>query len=184
MQSWLRPDILFDAAGGIWTERILYGFAAQNGDGKNPSSGVILGPDGVLYGATNAGGNVGCSCGTVFSLSPPAVPGGLMTETILHAFNVSEQDGSSPVGNLVLGPNRMLYGTTQLGGTNNQGIVFQLAPPASPGGSWTETILHNFTGGADGYDAVGLALGPDGTLYGTTNRGGTYNQGTVFALTP
>ena len=90
-------------AGGTWTEKILYAFAVQNGDGKYPYAGVVLGPNGVLYGATNAGGNRGCSCGTVFSLTPPAVPGGPMTETILHAFNVSEQDGSGPAGNLAPG---------------------------------------------------------------------------------
>ena len=119
-------------SGGTWTEKTLYAFRAQNGDGNFPSSGVVLGPDGVLYGATKAGGNRGCSCGTVFSLTPPAVPGEPMTETILHSFYLVN-DGFAPAGNLVVGPDGVLYGTTQMGGANGRGIVFELTPPASPG---------------------------------------------------
>ena len=179
------------AAGGPWTEAILHAFNPGVGDGNRPDAGLVIGPGGVLYGNTLAGGEGFGSCGgvngggggTVFSLTPPAAAGAPMTETILHEFGVSEGDGCQLATPLVLGPNGVLYGTTSGGGAGNQGTVFELTPPASAGGSWTETILHSFTIGANGNYASGLTLAPDGTLYGTTG-GGTSGVGTVFALTP
>ncbi len=86
---------------------------------------------------------------------------------------------------LVIGNNGLLYGTAAVGGTSNLGTVFSLAPPASPGGAWTETVLHNFTGGTDGSSPLaGVAIGAEGVLYGTTDAGGTKGYGTVFSLTP
>jgi uncharacterized repeat protein (TIGR03803 family) len=164
-------------SGELWTEHLLYEFDPQIGDGYNPGAGVVL-ATGVLYGTTASGGG---GMGAVFSLTPTAGIGAPMTETILQVFN--GYDGTTPNSRLVLGPNGVLYGTTVYGGASDRGTVFELAPPASPGGTWTETILHSFDG-ADGYNPMGIALGPDGTLYGTTLSGGTLNQGTVFALTP
>jgi uncharacterized repeat protein (TIGR03803 family) len=169
-------------SGGPWTMRVLYGFNNQKpGDGYHPQAGVVLGPTGVLYGTTASGGG-DCDCGTVFSLAPPNVPGTPMTETILHAFNLS--DGFAPSSSLVLGLNGALYGVSGYGGASNLGALFELTPPASPGGSWTETILHSFMGQTDGSYPNGLTLGPDGTLYGTTAFGDLSTNGTVFALTP
>jgi uncharacterized repeat protein (TIGR03803 family) len=105
-----------------------------------------------------------------------------MTETILHAFNLS--DGFAPSSSLVLGLNGALYVVPGYGGASNLGALFELTPPASPGGSWTETILHSFMGQTDGSYPNGLTLGPDGTLYGTTAFGDLSTNGTVFALTP
>jgi hypothetical protein len=60
------------------------------------------------------------------------------------------------------------------------GMLTMLATPAA---AQTFTILHNFTGGADGYAPdTGLTLGPSGVLYGTTFFGGPYDAGTVFKL--
>jgi uncharacterized repeat protein (TIGR03803 family) len=48
-----------------------------------------------------------------------------------------------------------------------------------------ETVLHTFTGGADGADPWGgLLRDAQGNLYGTTLYGGVYNDGTVFKVTP
>ena len=168
-------------SGGLWAEKVLYAFEAQTGDGKYPVAGVVIGPNGVLYGTTYNGGGAGCSCGTVFSLIPPGVPGRPMTETILHSF--TGPDGTNPSSSLVLGSNGVLYGTTEGGGASGDGIVFELSPPASPGGSWSETILHTFAG-TDAAKPNGLALGADGTLYGTAESGGAFNHGTVFSVTP
>jgi uncharacterized repeat protein (TIGR03803 family) len=104
-----------------------------------------------------------------------------MTETMLYTF-IGPPDGFDLSGPLALGPNGVLYGTTSNGGSGN-GTVFALAPPAQPGGSWTETTLHAFTGD-DGAGPRGVTAGPDGTLYGTTVTGGAGGHGTVFALTP
>lgn len=166
------------AVSASWTYRVLHEFGAQAGDGLNPSAGVILTPTGVLYGTTENGG--AGSMGTVFALTPGGLPGAPMTETILHAFSGS--DGGNPEPGVLAGPNGVLYGSTPSGGANGHGTVYVLIPPTAAGGSWTETVLYNFTGGADGSTPVGLALGSDGTLYGTTNVGGTFNEGTVFTI--
>jgi uncharacterized repeat protein (TIGR03803 family) len=57
-----------------------------------------------------------------------------------------------------------------------------MAPPSSAGGTWSEVVLYSFTGGDDGSEPTGVALGPDGNLCGTTLVGGTHNKGTVFQL--
>jgi uncharacterized repeat protein (TIGR03803 family) len=63
--------------------------------------------------------------------------------------------------------------------------LFSLAPPASPGGAWTETVFWSFTGGGDGaYPWAGVATGSNGALYGTTTSGGGSNFGTVFSWQP
>lgn len=181
--------------GGPWTKDILHALNPGAGDGNRPLAGMILGPGGVLYGTTQAGGEAG-SCagivgepgsgGTVFSLTPPAVAGAPMTATILHEFGASQADGCVPGAPLVLGPNGVLYGTTQYGGANHDGTLFALAPPASPGGSWTETIVFSFGGGVSTspYPGGFLAIAPDGTLYGTTQGSGPDGPGSVFAITP
>ena len=50
--------------------------------------------------------------------------------------------------------------------------------------TWNEKVLHsfNFTDGA--VPVAGLIFDAAGNLYGTTTEGGTYGDGTVFALTP
>jgi uncharacterized repeat protein (TIGR03803 family) len=102
----------------------------------------------------------------------------------LHRF--TGQDGASPRSDLILDASGNLYGTTVSGGTANVGTVFELTPQAD--GSWRETVLYNFcskTNCSDGYFPVGrLAFDQSGSLYGTTQNGGTYFRGTVFELTP
>jgi len=172
--------------GDSWTEAVLYSFQGGSGDGANPEVGVVIRKDGVLYGVTPGGGTGSCFglCGTVFSLSPPASPGGSWTETVLYRFTGGMTDGDDPTG-IAVGTNGELYGTTDLGGASNMGTVFSLAPPTSSGGLWTETVLYNFTGGTtDGADPTGVVVGKNGVLYGTTSFGGTSNSGTVFSLPP
>ena len=99
-------------------------------------------------------------------------------------------DGSLPLGSLIFDSDGNLYGTTDSGGANASGIVFKLAP--NPDGTWTESVLHSFTGGSDGRSPnAGLIADSDGNLYGTTNEGGIINHvcndyvgcGVVFKLT-
>ena len=66
------------------------------------------------------------------------------------------------------------------------GTVFQLTPPATLGGAWTENVLHSFSNenGDGAYPVAGLALAATGVLYGTTSAGGSAGKGTVFAIKP
>lgn len=157
---------------------------AQGSDGAYPYARLAIGGEGAFYSTTSSGGL--SNAGTVFSLTPPDAAGGAWTEHVLYDFT-----GISPVGpsSVVIGRHGTLYGTTSGGGggvcLEGCGTVFSLAPPASPGGSWRETVLYTFTGDADGsLPTSGVTIGDGGVLYGTTASGGTYTLGTVFSLTP
>jgi uncharacterized repeat protein (TIGR03803 family) len=65
-------------------------------------------------------------------------------------YNFTGINGARPSAGVVIGKDGVLYGTTYWGGKIGNGTVFSLTPPTSPGDSWTETVLHNFTGGSDG----------------------------------
>ena len=161
----------------------LYNFTGGS-DGARPWGRLVIGSGGVLYGTTGSGGAY--IHGTVFSLTPPPAPGGAWTESVLYSFQGPPADGSAPKGRLAIGSGGVLYGTTATGGAGYAGIVFALAPPTSPGGEWTETVLSNFQTKLNLYGGLpspDLAIGPAGTLYGTTEYGGS-GCGTVFALAP
>jgi uncharacterized repeat protein (TIGR03803 family) len=175
--------------GGAWIETVLFGFTGA--DGSHPLAGVAIGNGGVLYGTTYAGGTSGY--GTVFSLTPPAAPGGAWTETVLYSFTGGS--GAHPNGGVSIGGGGVLFGTTYYGGASNLGTVFNLKPPASPAGAWTKRVLHNFSGAAnDGaHPFASVAIGSGGVLYGTTvgggsstscSSGGASGCGTIFSLTP
>lgn len=138
--------------------------------------GVIVGPDGVLYGTTQIGVN---NSGSVFQMNPPISSGGQCRGTVLHSF----AQGEAPVAGVVLGPNGALYGATP---TATFGEVFELAPPASPGGEWTYSTIYSFTGApSDGWSPTGdLVVNSNGVLYGVTYGGGASNYGTIYSLTP
>lgn len=143
----------------------------------------MLGPSGALYGTTYSGGG-SPGWGTVYQLSPPTMPGGLWTESLLYTFQ-GGADGANPEAGLIIGANNILYGTTVYGGTLGYGTVFQLVPPTSPGGAWTETAIYSFQGGTDGANPQsGVLAGSTGILYGTTTYGGSAGFGTVFQLVP
>ena len=178
--------------GGLWSKVVLHNFDGSGG--QSPSAPVVIGSGGVLYGTTSYGGTGSCpgvsgGCGTVFSLRPPASPGGPWTERVLHSFT-NAGDGYQPIAGVVIGSGGVLYGTTARGGTIFGGTVFSLTPPASPGGPWTEAVVHSFTGSPDGrYPSAPVVIGSGGVLYGTTQLGGSstcpvYECGTVFSLTP
>jgi len=168
------------APGGSWTLDTIYQFGSSP-DAAHPEAAVLI-DGGVLYGSTGQGGQLGF--GTVFSLAPPAAPGGAWTETILYDFVNPFVEGSIPHG-LTLGRNGVIYGTNEAGGSLRNGTVFSLTPPTAAGGSWTAQALYTFTGGDDGSTPLGtLVIGNSGVLYGTTGSGGSIANGTVFQLAP
>lgn len=174
-------------AGGPWTETKLLNVELP--------TGIAFGPTGEMYGMTLQGGAVpACSfgCGTVFALTPPASPGGPWTRDLLYSFG-GDGDGAFPTGAPVISRDGTIYGTTQYGGAAGGcsgmqpgcGTVFALTPPASPGESWTETLVYNFRGHDDGANpGGGLVIDENGALYGTTPVGGEYLEGSVFKLSP
>ncbi|MGC9951707.1 MAG: choice-of-anchor tandem repeat GloVer-containing protein [Bryobacteraceae bacterium] len=176
-------------AGGPWTFQVIYCFCPGYplGDGEDPEAGLVLDSSGTLYGTVTQVDEIN-GYGAVFELTPPATGSTAWIYTPLFGFGEGRvQDrGVTPWGGVVFGGDGALYGTTIAGGTSNEGTVFELSPPVSTGGGWTETVLHSFTGrngdGAQPY--AGVVVAGDGAVFGTTSYGGASNYGTVYELTP
>jgi uncharacterized repeat protein (TIGR03803 family) len=172
---------LSPAADGSWTEKLLYNFG-NSPDGNSPSSGVIFDALGNLYGMTITGGPE--DGGTVFELTP--TPSGAWSESILQGFSdgiVGGQEGFFPQGGVIFDGAGNLYGSTTDGGVYGFGTAFKMTPAGD--GSWTKTILHNFSynpSGGDAGDPSGLVFDAAGNLYGTGFLGGAYRGGAVFEI--
>ena len=104
------------------------------------------------------------------------------TFSVLHNFTEGA-GGANPEAGVTFGPSGVLYGTAAYGGThNNYGTVFKLSQVNS---SWVFSPLYEFIGGFDGAVPYGgVAIGPNGALYGTAETRGVSDQGTVFELRP
>jgi hypothetical protein len=159
----------------------LYDFGAFRNDSRAPGSGVIIDSNGNLFGTTGFGGS-DLNGGTVFELSPPAVPGDPWTETVLRRFR-GAPDGKIPLGRLVMTSNDMLFGTALRGGVNDLGVAYMMAPPSKPG-VWKEKVIHDFGTVPDDVVSpdLGLFVAPEG-FYGV-DQGGANNTGAVYLLTP
>jgi len=159
-------------------QTVLHTFCQSNcNDGALPLSGVIQDAKGNLYGTASWDGFFGW--GTIFRLSKSG------KETVLYSFK-GANDGASPVA-IILDAKGNIYGTTNQGGGSSEcvygcGTVFKLDTTGK------ETILHRFTGGADGASPylAGVIQDAEGNLYGTTSEGGNTSCskgcGVVFEL--
>ena len=154
----------------------LYSFTGGN-DGSAPAAGLVQGSDGNFYGTTIEGGTNGFN-GTVFKITPY----GALTS--LYSFR-GGNDGGFPAAALVLGSDGDFYGTTTSGGTNGgNGTVFKI----NPNGALTTLYAFGTVTNAMGYPldganpTSGLVQGSDGNFYGTTQKGGTFDWGTVFKI--
>jgi uncharacterized repeat protein (TIGR03803 family) len=106
------------------------------------------------------------------------------TQKVLYTFT-GGADGAQPYAGVIFDKAGNLYGVTQAGGLYGQGAVFELSP--SPDGTWTETVLYNFTGHTDGALPIGaLRIDDAGNLYGSAANGGDPSAqcGTLFELSP
>jgi hypothetical protein len=118
---------------GPWTENVLHAFDGGS-DGAQPVGNVIFDGAGNIYGTTTLGGGNGTEdcgvggCGTVYELTPPT-SGSSWSETLLHSFPASTDDGEVPLGGLLL-RDGVLFGTTSNSGpaAESRGGVFELMP--------------------------------------------------------
>jgi uncharacterized repeat protein (TIGR03803 family) len=139
-------------------------------DGSQPYSKLLLDTStGKLYGTTVSGGKFGR--GTVFEMSPTT------GEILRHYdFGTQSNDGSGPVGNLVMDANHNIFGTTQAGGANSGGVIFKLDS------TFHLDVLHAFSYFDGTSPQGGLTMDSSGNLYGTTSESGVHASGTVFRL--
>ena len=157
------------------TESILFSFSGV--DGGEPEAGLIMDSAGNLYGTTSSGGTATLlTSGEVFKISPAGA------ETVLHFFTggitPAITDGGYPRAGLIIDSAGNLYGTTSLGGANDEGTVFKISAAGSL------SILHSFAGATtDGNEPLGgLIVDSAGNLYGTSAVGGANDAGTAFKI--
>jgi uncharacterized repeat protein (TIGR03803 family) len=149
--------------------KTLFTFNANNG--QEPNNGLIVAPNGNLYGTT-AGSDSGSSPGTVFEIT---TAGHFAT---LHAF-CSESDcadGEYPQAGLVLA-NNGLWGATEGGGSSLSGTIFNITPAN------VFQAIFSFDGSNGQMPVSALVQGIDNNFYGTTQAGGANGYGTIFEIT-
>ncbi|HTW32575.1 MAG TPA: choice-of-anchor tandem repeat GloVer-containing protein [Candidatus Sulfotelmatobacter sp.] len=156
------------------TFKTLYSFCSKTNcsDGGNPYSGLIQGANGNLYGTTyNFGDYHG---GTAFEISTA----GKFKALYSFCAQTNCADGENPFGGLTQGANGNLYGTTNIGGSDGYGTIFELTTAG------VLTILHTFEDTDGGYPVSAPILASDGNFYGTTWADGvTGNGGTIYQVT-
>jgi uncharacterized repeat protein (TIGR03803 family) len=165
-----------DTSGGSFTTLHTFNFSTE---GYFSMAGLAAGANGLLYGTTSSGGSP--NAGTIFSINSQD-----NSVALLHNFG-NGTDGKIPYyGRLAANKKGVLFGTTfNGGGTNGNGIVFELSPPKKTL-DWKETVLHSF-GGLGSNDGElphqGVVLGDGGVVYGCA-PGGSHGSGVVFELSP
>jgi uncharacterized repeat protein (TIGR03803 family) len=161
---------LLSSAAGAATETILYNFPAHS----DPLARVEQLKSGALHGTTYSGHKLG----TVFEATERQ--GAWRVRTILEFTGA---DGKNPIAGVSHDPNNVLWGVAKFGGSHSDGTIFTLTPNGS---QWTENVLYNFSGGADGKWPVGNISRDTvtGALFGSTTNGGSNDCGTVFQVAP
>jgi uncharacterized repeat protein (TIGR03803 family) len=162
------------------TLTVLHSFTG-GGDGREPIAGVTRDEAGNLYGTAVEGG--ANDLGAVYKLAHKGSGWELST---LYSF-ANGDGGNTPFGSVTIGSDGNLYGAAAEGGQYGKGTVYKLSPPPalcrSVSCPWTETVLHQFTGFADGaYPEATPIFDSSGNLYGTADGGGNANNGVVFEL--
>jgi uncharacterized repeat protein (TIGR03803 family) len=152
---------------------LLYSFQGPPNDTLLPLG--LIEADGDLWGVGN--GWI-ISGGGIFKITLAG------KESLAYTFEANSDgeytDGESPSANLIQGSNGDFYGTTEQGGTANEGTIFQLTAAGK------ETVLYSFPNQTDGaYPTLPLTQGPNGVLFGaaTDCAGGGCSQAGLFEIT-
>jgi hypothetical protein len=161
------------APGGAWAETTALSSSLLVGGAP-----LVGGSGGSFYTLGNTG------FGGLLQLLPPAGPGQPWSPVVLW---VAKTECEGP--GFVPGPDGSLYGTSEFNLCNlgSKGNVFQLRPPAAPGGQWHYEVIHDFSRHSVLANPSSLAVASDGTLYGTTlgsAASGIPGNGGVYRLQP
>jgi len=169
-----------------YSQQTLFSFAANstgNATGANPYAGLTTDAQGNLYGTTGNGGANGT--GAVYELVKGS--NGYSQQTLFSfAANTGAGNatGAYPYAGLTADAQGNLYGTTNQGGTNDTGAVYELVKGAN---GYTQQTLFSFAAGRGGNatgasPSAGLIADAQGNLYGTTRLGGANGDGAVYEL--
>ncbi len=160
------------------TTDIIFSFDEDNGEYADTD--LEVDSAGNIYGTTVLGGDHGG--GTVFQLT--STPNGWV-QNVLYSFT-GGADGGEPYKGVSIDREGNLYGTAVTGGSGSCeggcGVVYKLT---NSGGTWTQTVIHAFTGGDDGSGpGARVTVDRNGDIYGMTPTGGTYGVGTIYKIHP
>ncbi|HXB12815.1 MAG TPA: choice-of-anchor tandem repeat GloVer-containing protein [Bacteroidia bacterium] len=149
-------------------DSVVFSFTGPNG--SNPYGTLMQATNGLLYGMTQLGGT--WNDGVVFCFNPISEK-----DSVIFSFN--DTNGMNPQGSLYQAVDGKLYGMTQYGGSNNDGVIFSIDPITGK-----DSVLVNFNGtnGAIPYYS-NLIQNTDGVLYGMTYGGGL-GTGVLFSYNP
>ena len=135
--------------------------------------GGLSAANGALYVPVSGDNN----CGSIVRLEPPTSRGGAWTERVLYSF-AATGDGCGPGYGPIIRPDGVIYGLTTMGGAYGFGAVYELRPPPTAGGAWTESVLFSF--GQPGT----LEGSPRGNLIPTADGFFLLTDGGLFHLVP
>jgi uncharacterized repeat protein (TIGR03803 family) len=160
----------FNIASGVYTKKYEFLYAPE---GARPSGAPVQASNGKLYGTTSEGGAE--NSGILYEYD-------IVAETFTKRADFARlTSGATPLGKLTLGVNGKLYGMTSLGGSINNGTLFEFDPT-------TNTLQKklDFASAATGYSPTGsLVVSGDGKLWGMAPRGGNANSyGLIFEYNP
>ena len=166
-------SLLITAAWAASVTKLVYSFGGS-ADGEYTDTELVRDSAGNLYGTSVQGGIFGG--GTVFQVTPAGV------HTVLYDFT-GGADGGEPYKGVTLDAQGNLYGTAVTGGGGSCeggcGVVYKLS---NSGGTWTQTVIHTFTGSDGSGPGSPVAVDKNGDVFGTTPTGGANGVGVVFQL--
>lgn len=147
---------------------LLHSFAAEFAEGREIMDAPTEGPDGVLYGVAQYGGQY--DSGTAYAITPAG------EFSLLHHFGADDVVPAYPAGALTLGPDGLLYGVTVNGGVNRGGTIFTMTSAGAV------SALHSLDWRSASWPYIELLSTGDGMFYGATISGGKHGQGSVFSI--
>lgn len=161
---------------------VLHNFGGSDGD--SPEGQLLALSDGYLYGTTMLGGSG--KRGVIYRISTTGEFQRLYSFPSLNKFSefglATNTDGANPRAGLIQGNDGNLYGTAYQGGEFGNGTLFRAV---LSGDSATVEVVHAFRGWPEfdgGFPAAPVVQGPDGDFYGTSERGGYSDAGTVWKV--
>lgn len=158
----------FDPSGSTFTKKI--DFANTAAVGSFCFGSLIQVSTGKLYGLTSSGGNLGA--GVLFNYV-------ISSNTYTKKIDLNSSDGGTPNGPLIQASNGLLYGMTNVGGSNNVGVIFEYNRLTN---TYTKKIDMSVTNGS--YPVGGFVQASNNKLYGLTPLGGVNGVGTLFEYDP
>ena len=163
---------MITAAWAANATKLVYSFGG-NADGEYTDTELVRDSAGNLYGTSVQGGVFGG--GTVFQVTPAGV------HTVLYDFT-GGADGGEPYKGVTLDAQGNLYGTAVTGGGGSCeggcGVVYKLS---NSGGTWTQTVIHTFTGADGSGPGSPVAVDKNGNVFGTTPTGGANGSASSFS---